>query len=57
LARAAETLASESVQFAISESKRSKPMAVGDLSDAPVEDELLHGDDEGEAEENGTAER
>jgi len=31
-----------------SETARSKPKADKELTDAPIEDDLLHGDDEGE---------
>ena len=38
-------------QLPASESKRSKPKPDKELTGAPVEDELLHGDDEGETDE------
>ena len=55
-AQTADTSASESVRPEVKESTLSKPMADGQLTDAPIEDEALHGDDEGEtgvAEDNG----
>ena len=55
-AQAAQTTrmpASDSVRPKASETDRAKPKAPGELTDAPPEDDVLHGDSRGEVEDDG----
>jgi len=49
--------ANDLVRPKVKEADRSKPMVEGELTDAPLEDDVLHGDGEGEAEDDGDAQR
>jgi MscS family membrane protein len=52
-----QTQASDSVRPQIKEVDDSKPKVEGELTDAPLEDEVLHGDSDGEAGDDGDAQR
>ena len=52
-----QTSASETVRPQVSEVDDSKPKTEGELTDAPLEDDVLHGDSEGEADDDGDAQR
>jgi hypothetical protein len=54
-AQTAQTLASDSVRPQTKEVDDSKPKVEGELNEAPLEDEVLHSDSEGEAEDDGDA--
>ena len=48
-----QTSASETVRPQVHEADDSKPKTEGELTDAPLEDDVLHGDDEGGADDDG----
>jgi len=56
-AQTAKTPASDAVRPEVSEADRLKPKTEGDLTDAPIEDDVLHGDSEGAAGDDGDAQR
>jgi MscS family membrane protein len=56
-AQTAQTSASDSVRPQARKAEESKPKVDRELTDAPLEDDVLHGDSKGEAEDDGDAER
>jgi MscS family membrane protein len=56
-AQTTRTPASESVRPQASEAEESKPRVDGELTDAPIEDDVLHGDSEAGSEDDGDAQR
>ena len=57
VAQTTQTPAIDSVRPHVKEAEESKPKIKGELTDAPIEDDFLHGDSEGEAEDDGDAQR
>lgn len=51
-----QTSASDSVRPQVTEADDSKVKTEGELTNAPLEDDVLHGDGEGEADDGGTSE-